>query len=119
MTQSLRPLLPAVVAAALAGLLAAWLRADFVESEQLAPLCLEAAPPWWCGVRVVVETVGRSPALELAALAAAVSGYARRLGSLALAGLLAGVVAVAFGNALFAGPAGVLGLLALVRQHKG
>lgn len=105
---------PLLLAAALAGG-AAWLRHGFIESEMLAPLCLEAAAPWWCGLRGGLEAVGRSPWLAAASLLASL--LALRWRRLAGMGMAAGGVALAFGNLGFGGPAIVLGLLALVRRQ--
>lgn len=108
-------LLPVLIAVTLAGA-AAWTRHGFIESESLAPLCLEAAAPWWCMVRAVLETVGRSPVL--AGLALASSLVALRWRRLAGLGMSLGGIALAFGNLGFGGPAIVLGLLAQVRRHQ-
>ena len=107
--------LPLIIAAALAGA-AAWTRHGFIESETLAPLCLEAAPPWWCVVRAVLEMVGRSPVLAGLALAASV--LALRWRALAGLGMSLGGIVLAFGNLGIGGPAIVLGLLALARRHQ-
>lgn len=107
--------LPLLIASALAAG-AAWTRHGFIESETLAPLCLEAAAPWWCAVRAGLEMVGRSP--MLAGLALAASGAALKWRWLAGFGMSLGGVALAFGNLGFGGPAIVLGLLALVRREK-
>lgn len=93
---------------------AAWLRHGFIESETLAPLCLEAAAPWWCGGRALLETIGRSPWLAAAAVLASL--LALRWRWLAGVGMAAGGVALAFSNLGLGAPAMVLGLLALVRQ---
>lgn len=108
-------LLTVLIAAALAGA-AAWTRHGFIESEALAPLCLEAAPPWWCAVRAVLESVGRSPVLAAVALASSgVALWWRRLAGL---GMSLGGIVLAFGNLGFGGPAIVFGLLALERRDQ-
>lgn len=93
---------------------AAWLRHGFIESETLAPLCLEATAPWWCGGRALLEGICRSPWLAAAALLASL--LALRWRRLAGVGMAGGGVALAFSNLGLGGPAMVLGLLALVRQ---
>lgn len=110
-----RGMVPHILAAALLAGLAAWARHGFVESETLAPLCLEAAAPWWCGLRAAIEGFGRSPAIAVVALLLSLAAFRWR--RLAGGGMGLGGIALAFGNLGVGGPAMVLGLLAAVRKQ--
>jgi hypothetical protein len=111
----MRRVFAVLTAAAVAGA-AAWVRHGFIESESLAPLCLESVPPWWCAIRSVLESAGRSSGLAGAAVAVALA--ALRWRRLAGWGMGLGGVALAFGNLGLGGPAIVLGLLGLVRRQQ-
>ncbi|CAK0740290.1 exported hypothetical protein [Gammaproteobacteria bacterium] len=109
-----RTFLSMFIATSLAGA-AAWTRHGFIESETLAPLCLEAVAPWWCAVRATLEAVEQSPLLAVVALAISMAALRRQRH--AGLGIGLGGIALAFGNLGCGGPAVVIGVLALVRQQ--
>ena len=98
------------------GALAAVLRFDLIENEVLAPLCLEAAPPLWCGPAGLADVAFRHWGVGVASLASAVAAFRHRW--LALPAMAVGIVALAFGHAVPAAPAVILALL-LHAQHRG
>jgi hypothetical protein len=105
----------ALIAIALLGAAAAGLRFDLIENEALAPLCLEAEAPGWCGPAGIADNALRHWLAGAAAVASAVLGL--RHGGFALLAMAVGIVGTAFGHAFPNAPAALAGLL-LWQHHR-
>lgn len=111
------PIAAALASIAIAGAVAALVRFQIVEPEDMAHLCSAAAAPWWCTLRTAVIAAFGSPVLAIAAVAAGVLAIVTHRPGAAIAAACLGVAGLAL-YAVEAGAIGfLLGALALVRAR--
>lgn len=106
----------AILLIAVLGAAAAWLRFDLIENETLAPLCLEAAAPGWCGPAGMADVALRHWGLGLIAVLSTLAGLRRQ--GFAFAAMAVGIVGTAFGHAFPNAPAAIIGLLLWLHHHR-
>lgn len=105
------------ISIAIAAAVAAVVRFQIVEPEDLAHLCSAAGAPWWCALRAAVIAAFATNALAVAATAAGGISIATRRSGAALGAVCLGVAGLVLYSVEAGAIALLLGLLTLARPR--
>lgn len=98
--------------------MAAVVRFGFIEREDLGLFCQSAAPPWWCGVRLVVIQAFLHDVFGLASVALAALAAWRRSTVAAILAVAIGTVGMVLYGFTWSG-VGVLGGALVLARLQG